>query len=62
MKAPSKLILPPSLWSATARPPALTQALAENKRVDVAIVGAGYTGLVTAPGRVGCQCLCAGCG
>ncbi|MBO6276513.1 MAG: FAD-binding oxidoreductase, partial [Pseudomonas sp.] len=48
MKAPSKLILPPSLWSATARPAALTQALAENKRVDVAIVGAGYTGLVTA--------------
>ena len=48
MKAPSKLILPPSLWSATARPGALTQALAENKRVDVAIVGAGYTGLVTA--------------
>lgn len=48
MKSASSGQLPPSLWSATARPGAMTPPLSENKRVDVAIVGAGYTGLVTA--------------
>ena len=48
MKSASSWQLPPSLWSATARPGAMTPPLSENKRVDVAIVGAGYTGLVTA--------------
>ena len=48
MKPPSTDFLPPSLWSATARAGALTPQLGENKQVDVAIVGAGYTGLVTA--------------
>ena len=48
MKSSSIRTLPPSLWTATARPAALTPALSENKQVDVAIVGAGYTGLVTA--------------
>ena len=48
MKSASSCQLPPSLWSATARPGAMTPPLSENKRVDVAIVGAGYTGLVTA--------------
>ena len=48
MKAPSTAHLPPSLWAATALPGALTPPLSEDKHVDVAIVGAGYTGLVTA--------------
>ena len=48
MKAPSTAHLPPSLWAATAFPGALTPPLSEDKHVDVAIVGAGYTGLVTA--------------
>ncbi|WP_085596476.1 MULTISPECIES: FAD-binding oxidoreductase [unclassified Pseudomonas] len=39
---------PPSLWAATAMPAEHTPALAEDREVDVAIVGAGYTGLVTA--------------
>ncbi len=42
------LALPPSLWAATANAGPATPALAEDKQVDVAIVGAGYTGLVTA--------------
>lgn len=42
------LALPPSLWAATANTGPATPALAEDKQVDVAIVGAGYTGLVTA--------------
>lgn len=48
MKSTASGQLPPSLWSATARPGASTPPLCENKHVDVAIVGAGYTGLVTA--------------
>ena len=48
MKSSASGQLPPSLWSATARPGASTPPLCENKHVDVAIVGAGYTGLVTA--------------
>lgn len=48
MKAAETLRLPPSLWAATATAAVETPALAEDLRVDVAIVGAGYTGLVTA--------------
>jgi len=48
MKSSASGQLPPSLWSATARPGASTPPLCENKHGDVAIVGAGYTGLVTA--------------
>lgn len=47
MNAP-QTTLPASLWAATATPAPATPALAEDARVDVAIVGAGYTGLVTA--------------
>jgi glycine/D-amino acid oxidase-like deaminating enzyme len=42
------LPLPPSLWVATARPPAATPPLDMSRRADVAIVGAGYSGLVAA--------------
>lgn len=38
----------PSLWAATAPAAAATPALEESIKVDVAIVGAGYTGLSTA--------------
>ncbi|SFW22149.1 MULTISPECIES: NAD(P)/FAD-dependent oxidoreductase [Pseudomonas] len=48
MNAPFAPQLPASLWAATATPAVETPALAEDKQVDVAIVGAGYTGLVTA--------------
>ncbi|AOE88238.1 NAD(P)/FAD-dependent oxidoreductase [Pseudomonas sp. TCU-HL1] len=47
MNAP-QLSLPASLWAATAPAGPATPALAEDKQVDVAIVGAGYTGLSTA--------------
>ena len=40
--------LPPSLWAATAEPPVNTPPLAASVNVDVAIVGAGFTGLSTA--------------
>ncbi|AIO65873.1 NAD(P)/FAD-dependent oxidoreductase [Burkholderia oklahomensis] len=40
--------LPPSLWAATAPPGVDTPPLAESARADVAIVGAGYTGLSSA--------------
>ncbi|WP_060483138.1 FAD-binding oxidoreductase [Pseudomonas sp. NBRC 111119] len=40
--------MPPSLWAATAQPGPQTPPLTEDKQVDVAIVGAGYTGLTTA--------------
>lgn len=40
--------LPPSLWAASATPAPETPPLRESARVDVAIVGAGYTGLSTA--------------
>lgn len=43
-----RLPLPPSLWAATAIAGPATPPLRDNLRVDVAIVGAGYTGLVTA--------------
>jgi glycine/D-amino acid oxidase-like deaminating enzyme len=42
------LPLPPSLWVATARPPPATPPLDMSRRADVAIVGAGYSGLVAA--------------
>ncbi|MFK3790582.1 NAD(P)/FAD-dependent oxidoreductase [Pseudomonas piscis] len=48
MSISEPLRLPPSLWAATAMPAEHTPALAEDREVDVAIVGAGYTGLVTA--------------
>ena len=38
----------PSLWAATAIAGPRTPALAETVKVDVLIVGAGYTGLSTA--------------
>ena len=44
MKAP-KLSHPDSLWAATANPAPATQSLTEDINVDVAVVGAGYTGL-----------------
>ena len=40
--------LPPSLYAATARPPVDAPALTESRRVAVAVVGAGFTGLSTA--------------
>lgn len=40
--------LPASLWAATASAAPATPPLRESKRVDVAIVGAGFTGLSTA--------------
>ena len=43
-----QLALPPSLWASTAAAGPATPQLCEDKQVDVAIVGAGYTGLVTA--------------
>jgi len=44
----SELPLPPSLWASTARPAPETPALEASCRVDVAIVGAGYSGLAAA--------------
>jgi len=44
----SPLPLPPSLWAATARAAPATPRLAESCRADVAIVGAGYSGLAAA--------------
>jgi len=40
--------LPPSLWAATAPPAAPTPPLTESRKVDVLIVGGGFTGLSTA--------------
>ena len=40
--------LPDSLWAATAEPAPVTQPLDTDRQVDVAIVGAGFTGLRTA--------------
>jgi glycine/D-amino acid oxidase-like deaminating enzyme len=42
------LPLPPSLWVATARPPPATPPLDMSRQADVAIVGAGYSGLAAA--------------
>jgi glycine/D-amino acid oxidase-like deaminating enzyme len=43
-----KLSLPPPLWAATAAPAAETPAFAGDARADVAVVGAGFTGLSAA--------------
>ncbi len=48
MNAPLAPALPSSLWAATATPGIATPALEQDRQVDVAIVGAGYTGLVAA--------------
>ena len=40
--------LPPSLYAETARPPVDAPPLAESRRVSVAVVGAGFTGLSAA--------------
>src|SRR2546430_2821156 len=40
--------LPPSLWVATARPAPATPPLDMSRQADVAIVGAGYSGLAAA--------------
>src|SRR5207244_3979017 len=42
------LPLPPSLWAATARPAPETPPLDASRQADVAIVGAGYSGLAAA--------------
>src|ERR1700730_4119183 len=42
------LPLPPSLWAATARPAPATPPLDMSRKADVAIVGAGYSGLAAA--------------
>lgn len=42
------LAMPPSLWAATAIPAPSTAPLRGNARADVAILGAGFTGLVAA--------------
>ena len=44
----NSLPLPPSLWVATARPPPATPPLDRSRKADVAIVGAGYSGLAAA--------------
>lgn len=45
---PESSALPPSLWAATAPPGPRTEPLAGAATADVAVVGAGYTGLSTA--------------
>ena len=42
------LPLPPSFWAATARPAPATPPLDMSRQADVAIVGAGYSGLSAA--------------
>ena len=44
----NSLPLPPSLWVATARPAPATPPLDRSRQADVAIVGAGYSGLAAA--------------
>ena len=48
MTLPSRLPLPPSLYADTAPPPIATPPLDGDRRVSVAIVGGGFTGLSTA--------------
>jgi glycine/D-amino acid oxidase-like deaminating enzyme len=48
MNAPVRLPLPPSLYADTAVAPVPTPPLAADKKVAVAIVGGGFTGLSTA--------------
>ena len=45
---PRSLPLPPSLWAATARPAPDSPPLDGSRHADVAIVGAGYSGLAAA--------------
>lgn len=45
---PSREPLPPSLYAATSRPAPLTPAVDGDKRVSVAVVGGGFTGLSAA--------------
>lgn len=50
-------IMPPAshgLWGATASPAPKTQALKQNITVDIAVIGAGFTGLSTALHLVSC--------
>jgi len=42
------LLLPPSLWVSTARPAPATPPLDASRKADVAIVGAGFSGLAAA--------------
>ena len=44
----AEMTLPDSLWAATAAPAPATPPLTESASFDVAIIGAGYTGLSTA--------------
>jgi glycine/D-amino acid oxidase-like deaminating enzyme len=44
----TRLPLPPSLYAETARPPVDTPPLDGDRRVDVAVIGGGFTGLSTA--------------
>ncbi len=46
--SPSSLPLPPSLWAATARAAPATPPLEASRSADVAIVGAGFSGLAAA--------------
>jgi glycine/D-amino acid oxidase-like deaminating enzyme len=41
-------VLPPSLWAATACPRPVYQTMKADRRTEVAVIGAGYTGLSTA--------------
>jgi glycine/D-amino acid oxidase-like deaminating enzyme len=47
-RTPSSSDLPASAWTATAEPGAETPPLAGDRRADVVVVGAGYTGLSAA--------------
>ena len=44
----NELPLPPSLWASTARPAPETPAINASRQADVAIIGAGYSGLSAA--------------
>ncbi|MGV3552964.1 NAD(P)/FAD-dependent oxidoreductase [Rhizobium sp.] len=48
MSATTQTVMPSSLWAATATPAPAYLEVASNARADVAVVGAGYTGLSTA--------------
>ncbi len=48
MRRMTAIAMPPSLWAASAPPPPATQALVGDARTDVAIIGAGFTGLAAA--------------
>jgi glycine/D-amino acid oxidase-like deaminating enzyme len=48
MHSPASSTPPASAWTATAEPLPETRALEEDRRADVAVIGAGYTGLSAA--------------